>query len=134
PSAISEVGDCFAQNHRKLQDWQFCLREGRLPVARGLVRTTDDRLRAEIISTIMCNGELRYRAFEVEYEFSFKSYFAQSLERLEVLAGDGLIEWIDRGFRATDRGLLFLRAIAMAFDAYIKRDGEAQGQRFSRIV
>jgi len=82
----------------------------------------------------MCSGELRYRPFEVEYEFSFRSYFAESLERLEALARDGLIEWIDGGFRATDRGLLFLRAIAMAFDAYIKRNGHEQGKRFSRIV
>jgi oxygen-independent coproporphyrinogen-3 oxidase len=135
PSAISEVGDCFAQNHRGLPEWQADVRAGRLPVSRGLQRTTDDRLRAEIICTIMCTGEVRYLDFEEHYEFAFRSYFAEVLDRLQPLAADGLIEWTDQGFRATDAGLLFLRAIAMAFDAYLQPVGDSSGpRRFSRIV
>jgi len=134
PSAISEVGDSFAQNERKLVDWQIAVREGRLPVARGLSRTTDDRLRAEIISTVMCRGELDFRPFERDYEVSFRTYFADELERLEPLAEDGLMVWTDHGFEATAEGLLFLRAIAMAFDAYLDRNGESSTKKFSRIV
>ena len=39
PSAISQVGDAFAQNQRKLQDWQISVRDGKMPIARGLMRT-----------------------------------------------------------------------------------------------
>ena len=135
PSAIGQVGDSFAQNHRALPDWQADVRAGRLPVARGLVRTTDDRLRAEIISAIMCGAEIRFVDFEQHYEFTFRRYFADALARLEPLADDGLLEWTDAGFRATPEGLLFLRAIAMAFDAYLKPVGDSSGpRRFSRIV
>lgn len=134
PSAISQVGDAFAQNERKLLDWQINVREGKLPVARGLMRTTDDRLRAEIISAVMCNGELDYRRFERDYEFSFKAYFRIELERLQPLADDGLMVWKDHGFRVTPEGLLFVRAIAMAFDTYLKRDNDSPISRFSRIV
>ena len=35
---------------------------------------------------------------------------------------------------ATAEGLLFLRAIAMAFDAYLERDAAAADRKFSRIV
>ena len=134
PSAIGQVGDSFAQNERKLMDWQIAVREGRLPIARGLKRSTDDRLRAEIISTIMCRGELDYREFERDYEFSFRAYFGEELRRLEPLADDGLLVWTDHGFEATAEGLLFLRAVAMAFDAYLDRDADSASRKFSRIV
>ena len=134
PSAISQVGDAFAQNQRKLQDWQISVRNGKMPIARGLMRTTDDHLRAEIISAIMCNGGLDYRRFERDYEFSFKRYFRTELERLQPLVNDGLMHWSSHGFEVTAEGLMFVRAIAIAFDAYIKHDHDAASSRFSRIV
>ncbi|AKS43119.1 oxygen-independent coproporphyrinogen III oxidase [Wenzhouxiangella marina] len=133
PSAISQVGDSFAQNERKLDDWAIALEEGRLPVARGLTRTTDDRLRAEIIERIMCTGRLVYRDLERLFELKFRRYFAEELARLEPLAEDGLIEWTEGGFEVTPAGLLFLRAIAKHFDAYLNPASD-QGGRFSRIV
>jgi len=133
PSAIGQVGDSFAQNERKLQDWQLALRDGRLPIARGLTRTTDDHIRAEIISIIMCTGELTFRPLEREFQFSFKHYFANELKCLDPLIEDGLLTVDERGLRATAEGLLFLRAIAMVFDSYLNHD-ENSGKRFSRIV
>ncbi|MDT8438494.1 MAG: oxygen-independent coproporphyrinogen III oxidase [Wenzhouxiangellaceae bacterium] len=133
PSAISQVGDSFAQNHRKLLDWQLSVREARLPLARGLTRSTDDHLRAEIISTIMCHGELDWREFEREFQFKFRAYFADELKRLEPLVADGLMHWTEHGFAVNPEGLLFVRAVAMAFDAYLKHDDQEK-PRFSRIV
>jgi len=133
PSAISQVGDSFAQNHRKLQDWTVSLIEGRLPTARGLTRTTDDRIRADIIDRIMCNGKLIYRAIERDYQLVFRRYFTSELERLGALACDGLIELGQDGFAVTPNGLLFLRAIAKTFDAHLAPAGQAH-RRFSRIV
>ena len=133
PSAISQVGDCFAQNERKLDDWAIALQEGRLPIARGLSRTTDDRLRAEIIDRIMCTGELVFRDVEKIFQLTFRRYFEDELERLEKLADDGLIEWTSHGFCVTSNGLLFLRAIAKVFDRYLAPGGQQSG-RFSRIV
>lgn len=134
PSAISQVGDAFAQNERKVLDWQIAVREARLPIARGLKRTADDHLRAEIISAIMCTGGLDYRVFERDWQISFSAYFATELQRLQPLADDGLLVWTEHGFESTAEGLLFLRAIAMAFDAYLNRDHEQPAPRFSRIV
>jgi oxygen-independent coproporphyrinogen-3 oxidase len=133
PSAISQVGDSFAQNHRKLEDWVVSLIEGRLPTARGLARNTDDRIRADVIERIMCNGRLVYHDLEREYQLVFRRYFATELERLQPLADDGLIEFVEGGFEVTANGLLFLRAIARIFDAYLAPAGQHRG-RFSRIV
>ncbi|RFF30215.1 oxygen-independent coproporphyrinogen III oxidase [Wenzhouxiangella sediminis] len=133
PSAISQVGDSFAQNHRKLEDWVVSLIEGRLPTARGLTRNTDDRLRGDIIERIMCSGQLVYRDIERDYQLVFRRYFADEIERLQPLADDGLIEFDEEGFEVTANGLLFLRAIAKVFDAYLAPAGQSRG-RFSRIV
>lgn len=133
PSAISQVGDSFAQNERKLDDWAVALVEGRLPIIRGLTRTTDDRLRAEIIDRIMCTGKLAFRDLEKLFQLQFRRYFAPELATLEKLADDGLINWTQEGFEVTPQGLLFLRAIARHFDAHLNPAANNTG-RFSRIV
>ncbi|MFW5816864.1 MAG: oxygen-independent coproporphyrinogen III oxidase, partial [Wenzhouxiangella sp.] len=75
PSAISQIGDSFAQNHRKLGDWRIAIEEeGRPATCRGLTRTTDDRVRAEIIERIMCSGALTYADLERFFQLSFRSY------------------------------------------------------------
>lgn len=133
PSAISRVGDSFAQNHRKLDDWVVSLIENRLPTARGLTRTADDRIRAEIIERIMCSGRLVYSDIERAYQLIFHRHFSTEIEALTPMAEDGLIAFDDQGFEVTANGLLFLRAIARPFDAHLAPAGQTRG-RFSRIV
>ena len=133
PSAISQIGDSFAQNQRKLQDWRLAIEQGKPATCRGLTRTTDDRVRADIIERVMCTGSLVYKDVERFFQMSFRSYFKEELERLRPLADDGLIEWQPGGFRVTAAGLMFLRAIAKVFDAYLAPHREQQG-RFSRII
>ena len=44
--------------------------------------------------------------------------FKEELNSLYDLQADGLIHISDHGFRVTDKGRIFLRNIAMKFDAY----------------
>jgi len=133
PSAISQIGDCFAQNDRGLSGWTAALEQGHPATVRGLKRNTDDQLRAEVITRIMCNRGLVFRDLEQLFELKFRRYFARELEALEPIADDGLIEWTAQGLRVTAQGLLFLRAIARCFDAYLAPAASGKG-RFSRIV
>src|SRR5690625_7328942 len=66
PSAISHVGDSFAQNHRGLDEWAISVTERRLPVARGLTRNTDDCIRAEVIQRDQCRGRMGVGALAAE--------------------------------------------------------------------
>jgi len=133
PSAISQVGDSFAQNTRDLDAWAMALREGRLPILRGLDRTTDDRLRAEIIERIMCQGELDFREIGKYFQLHFDRYFETELGALKALGDDGLLVRHAHGFHVTAAGLLYLRAIARIFDAYLGPAAD-KTHRFSRIV
>ena len=133
PSAISQVGDSFAQNARSLDEWALAISQGKPATIRGLTRTTDDAVRAEIIDRVMCTGELVFRDIEKIFQLSFRRYFEPELNRLEPLVADGLMRWTSEGFQVLPAGMLFLRAIAKAFDRYLPAHQSSQG-RFSRIV
>ena len=140
-SAISHFGGSFSQNQRDLRSWEAALDSGRLPVWRGLALTDDDRLRAEVIQSLMCDGAVDFARIESRYGIDFETYFGEALERLGPLVTDKLVTLEGREVRATDSGRFLLRIIAMCFDRYLAQDPRpandahaAQETRFSRVV
>jgi oxygen-independent coproporphyrinogen III oxidase len=132
-SAISHVGDTFSQNPRDLPSWEAALDQGRLPVARGIRLDEDDQLRADLIQSLMCRGEIPVAVLERRYAIDFETYFADALQRLQPLVEDRLVALAPGSIHATSRGRLFLRNIAMCFDRYLHAPADAAG-RFSRAV
>lgn len=118
-SAISHVGDSFSQNERAVGDYLAAVDAGRLPLQRGLALTPDDVLRAEVIQQVMCRGELDIAGLERDFRIEFDLYFAPDIARLAPLAADGLVDLAPGVIRATPKGRLLLRHIAMCFDAYL---------------
>ena len=133
-SAISHIGDTFSQNPRDLPSWQIALDEGRLPVFRGLRLDEDDCLRADLIQRLMCQGEIPVNALERRYLINFPEYFADALDRLHPLMEDGLVRVEDDRIRATSRGRLLLRNIAMCFDRYLNQPDPQSTPRYSRAI
>ena len=138
-SAISHIGESFSQNFRELKKWETALAAGRLPLWRGLALSADDRVRAAVISQLMCQGVIEVRAIEARFAIDFEAYFAESLARLRVHAADGLIVMTDDRITATGTGRLLLRSIAMCFDAYLNAAvagpaAPAARPSFSRVV
>jgi oxygen-independent coproporphyrinogen-3 oxidase len=118
-SAISHIADSFSQNARDLKSWERAIDGGVLPIWRGIALDQDDVIRAEVIQKIMCLGEVDFKSVEHRFDIDFESYFAADLQRCRKLASDGLVAVGARGLRATSRGRLLLRIIAMCFDRYI---------------
>ena len=134
-SAISHIGNSFSQNPRDLPSWEIALDEGRLPVFRGMRMDEDDQIRADLIQSLMCQGEVRVRAFQERHGIGFAEYFADDLQRLWPLADDGLVDVGPEAIRATPRGRLLLRNIAMCFDRYLDRESVIDARpRFSRAI
>ena len=134
-SAISHIGNSFSQNPRDLPSWEIALDEGRLPVFRGMRMDEDDEIRADLVQSLMCQGEVRVRAFQERHGIGFAEYFADDLQRLWPLADDGLVEVGAEAIRATPRGRLLLRNIAMCFDRYLDRESVIDARpRFSRAI
>jgi oxygen-independent coproporphyrinogen III oxidase len=135
-SAISHIAESFSQNFRELKRWEGALAAGHLPVSRGLTLSADDRIRAEVIGQLMCQGVIDLRAIELRHGVDFRSYFRESLARLQPLAADGLIIMGDGRISATRSGRLLLRSIAMCFDAYLTAPAAVQAPQpsFSRVI
>lgn len=133
-SAISHIGDSFSQNPRDLPSWQQSLDEGRLPVFRGMRLDEDDQLRADLIQTLMCQGEVPIRALERRYGIDFDAYFSDALIKLQPLAEDGLVRVGSDRISVTPRGRLLLRNIAMCFDRYLEHSAAVATPRFSRAI
>lgn len=134
-SAISHVGEIFSQNHRDLHHWEEALEAGRLPIWRGLAASFDDIVRADVIQRIMCQGIVDIRDVERRHGIRFDEYFTEALTKLTMLAADGLVTVSTREIKATDRGQLLLRLLAMCFDRYLgPRTDAAEPPRFSRVI
>jgi oxygen-independent coproporphyrinogen III oxidase len=131
-SAISRIGDHFAQNARELAAYVAMVENDHLPIIRGLKLDADDVLRADLIQHLMCQGEIDKRDLENRYGIDFDLYFADSLEQLPPLIQDGLVT-LEPGFiRVTPRGRLLMRIVAMCFDRYLQ--SPAQPVRFSKAI
>lgn len=130
-SAIGKVGNSYSQNFKELSEYYARLNANQLPIHRGYQLTEDDRIRRDVIVSLMCHGYVQYRDIEKAYGIIFHDYFASSLLKLEEPLRDGLIEIGSQQLRLLPQGQLMMRNIAMAFDAYL--EGERKG-RFSRTV
>ena len=120
-SAISHVDNTYSQNPRELKDWQARVDAGQLPLWRGMVLSTDDELRAELIQALMCQGRVDTRALAARHRIDFDAYFAAELQALAQLQADGLADYRDGVIAATSRGRPLLRLIAMCFDRYLRQ-------------
>ena len=123
-SSISQTDGSFYQNHKELPDYIAALEAGRLPVERGYLLTEDDRRRRTVISDVMCGRGLDFASLSRRLGLDFAATFAPELASLSDLEADGLLVRRDQGVDITVLGRLFLRIIAMRFDAHLaKRPG-----------
>jgi oxygen-independent coproporphyrinogen III oxidase len=127
-SAIGSVTGSYAQNEKKLSRYYEAVDAGRLPTERGYELSPDDRIRGAVILALMCR-------FDVDLEpLAPAGYFADALRQLEPLAADGLVELSASRVRATPVGQLFIRNIAMCFDAHLPAARRRGTPTFSRTV
>ena len=118
-SAIGAIGDAFVQNRRDLPAYRAAVESEGSATFRGFRLSFDDRLRREVIASLLCHGVVVIPEVESAYGIHFREYFADALERLAACAADGLVEISAFEIRATPLGRVFLRNLAMPFDAYL---------------
>lgn len=130
-TAISRIGDNYSQNVRTIDEYEACLNTNRIPVFRGIELEADDVLRREIINQLMCNNSLDIKQIENKWGIDFKSYFRSSLENLQKMADDGLLNINKTKLTITTTGRLLARSICMQFDRYLEQKKQ---QQFSRVI
>lgn len=127
-SAIGTLPQGYAQNDKDLTGYARALRKGRLPVARGIALSAEDRLRRDIIQAVMCDFAVDLGAQAVAHGrpgFDFSGAIA----RLGPLAAEGLVRVHGSRVGVTAEGRRAVRLIASCFDAYLGSAG-----RYSQAV
>ncbi|HET7868688.1 MAG TPA: oxygen-independent coproporphyrinogen III oxidase [Burkholderiaceae bacterium] len=131
-SAISSVAATYHQNVRTLPEYYAALKQGQLPVQRGVALDRDDLARRAIIMALMCQGRVEFSSIEQAHGVRMSEDFAPELAHLAPLAAAGLVEIEPGAVQVTPTGWYVVRAVAMAFDRHLRR--EPARERFSRIV
>lgn len=118
-SAIGGIAGAYVQNRRELPEYRAAIEAGGPATMRGFRLSADDRLRRAVIQSLLCHGVVVKAEIEERFRIDFDETFAGALSRLEECRRDGLVE-LDAGeIRATALGRVFLRNLAMPFDAYL---------------
>ncbi|WP_310390050.1 oxygen-independent coproporphyrinogen III oxidase, partial [Roseateles sp.] len=131
-SAIGRVGACYSQNAKTLDEYYDALRQGQLPIVRGLALSRDDIVRRAVIMALMCQGRLEFESIELAHLVDMQAYFKPELARMAELAEQGLVALEPGAVQVTAMGWYFVRAVAMVFDRYLQADRNRE--RFSRII
>ena len=131
-SAISLLGDTYAQNQKDLKTYYANVDETGIALHKGLAMTEEDCLRRDVIKQLICNFKLAYAPLEKQYNINFKQHFAEDLALLAPLAADGLLEIGDEQIVVSAKGRLLIRNICLCFDTYSR--AQAKQQQFSRII
>uniref|UniRef100_UPI00404B5EE5 oxygen-independent coproporphyrinogen III oxidase n=1 Tax=Candidatus Roseilinea sp. TaxID=2838777 RepID=UPI00404B5EE5 len=137
-SGISNVGDCYAQNAKTIDEYTEMLAFNKLPIARGVHLTPEDHLRRAAIQRLMCDFHLDLQALADAYQVDAATTFAADLQRLKPLEEAGLV--VREGpqglqVRVTPQGRLLVRVVAMQFDSYLHQPrAQLLQPRYSRVI
>jgi len=132
-SGISQLQNVYAQNLKEMPPYYRRLNEGQLATSRGYKLTEDDHLRRHVIMRLMCDMSLDKREVENKFAIAFDDYFADALMKLEEFRDDDLLTLDANTIQINPFGRLFIRNIAMAFDACLDKNPSTRNL-FSRTV
>jgi oxygen-independent coproporphyrinogen-3 oxidase len=117
-SSISQLPSGYYQNAVPRADYERRVNDTGLATVKGILLTDDDRMRASVIERLMCDFEFSKSSLQSV----FGDLARPVIEKAEELVSadeEGLVERTDDGFRVTELGQPFVRAIASCFDAYL---------------
>jgi oxygen-independent coproporphyrinogen-3 oxidase len=127
-SAISDSWYAFAQNDKSVEGYLEEVKKGQLPVFRGHILNEEDLIIRRHILNIMCHLETSWRDEKMNLQ-----EIPQIVHRLEELENDGLISLENKHLEVTEKGRIFVRNIAMAWDLRMIRH-EPETRIFSMTI
>lgn len=116
-SAISRVPGAYVQNTTFFSSYKDKLENGIFPDERWIHITNEDRLRGDVIESLMCYFNVDCADTCKKHGFS-AAHLDSDLEKLDMMKHDGLLKVKGRTISVTETGAVFIRAIAACFDAY----------------
>lgn len=130
-SAISQVGELYAQNTSDIKLYQSRIDAHGLATVRGWQADADDQLRRAVIQQLICNFVLDFATIEQQFGVRVPSYFSAAWPTLYRMAQDGLLRLSPERIEILPAGRLLVRSVCMLFDKHLATQ---TGQRFSRVI
>lgn len=128
-SSIGHTRHGFWQNTPDTAPWARAVAAGRLPVAKGIALSMDDRLRGHVIERLMCDGTVDL--LDAARRFGAAAHWADgALDLLRPMQADGLVSISGATLSLSPHARSVMRVAASAFDAYLPRDET----RYSKAV
>lgn len=129
-SSISQLDGIYAQNYKELPVYYDRINANQLPIEKGYVLSEDDKIRRDTIMRLMCDLELDFNIMSQTLGIDFAQYYHDSLKGMNEFERDGLLIRGTEKITMTETGRLFIRNVAMEFDAYLDKFET----RFSKTV
>ena len=133
-SAISSIGDAYAQNRREVPAYEARVAERGMATMRGYRLSPDDRIRRSVIGRLLCHAVISKSDVEREFRVHFDNYFAAELERLKETSAEGLVTLNGDEISVTPLGRIFIRNVAMTFDRYLQEQQMDKRPLFSKTL
>lgn len=119
-TSIGRTPSGYIQNISETGAWARCVRNGNLPIAKGISLSADDMLRAHVIEALMCQGEVDLDKATDLYGAS-PDWYGDAQYDLDQMEKDGLIVREGSVIRVEKEALPLVRVVASVFDAYLNR-------------
>lgn len=126
-SSISWVNWNYACNPRDIPSYYEAIQAGKLATNRGFALSPEDRLRRTVIMTIMCRFEVVKKDIEEQFGINFDETFAYELKKLKNYEKHELVTLSPDRITVGPKGKIFVRAVAMQFDKYLRESDRAGG-------
>lgn len=117
-SAIGALPQGYVANEIAIDRYKATVREGKLPIARGIEITSEDKLRRAIIERLMCDMGVDLDRIAADHGVP-ADRFDEELASLAALEADGIVERHGHRLAVTEEGKPLVRAVCAAFDRYL---------------
>lgn len=132
-TSIGEGEAYYAQNHKDMAQYESAIDAHKLPLAKGIALSREDKLRKRVIMQLMSNLKLSFAEIEQTFGIDFASHFAPELSELATFQEQNLLVCNKDGIEITKEGTLLVRNIVMPFDSFLKNTAPMQ-RRFSKTI
>jgi oxygen-independent coproporphyrinogen-3 oxidase len=119
-SSIGRTKHGFVQNVPATGQYSSLVRQGRLPVARGIALSADDVIRGKFIERLMCDFRVDLAAFEDEFGPQAEKLVSEARQAAHDDT-DGLCTLENECLTVPFEARPFVRTVASLFDAYMKK-------------
>lgn len=126
-SAIGSLPWGYVQNEPRVPEYQTTVAAGRLPIVRGRCITAEDRLRRDVIESLMSYLKVDLGRVAAAHGVEV-THFADDLAGLAEYEADGLVRVRRHEISVPDQYRPLIRTIASVFDTYLQA-GETRHSR-----